>query len=104
MKEAQQRRWAKIKGESQPPATAAIPEPSKPKRKLSAAGRAAIIAATKKRWRLAKAAKVQPVTAKKAAPKKVAAKRAATKSAPVKKAAKASAPPAVKAATEAGAQ
>jgi hypothetical protein len=48
MKEAQQRRWAKIRGESKPaPVT---PEPAKPKRKLSKAGKAAIVAATKKRW------------------------------------------------------
>jgi len=38
MKEAQQRRWAKIRGESEPPAPATS-EPSKPKRKLSRAGR-----------------------------------------------------------------
>ena len=63
---------------------------SKPKRKLSAAGRKAIIAATKKRWALkrAEAAKSAPVKA--AAPKKAPAKKAATakaakKSVPVKK-------------------
>ena len=44
MKEAQQRRWAKIRGESEPPAPAAKAEPPKPKRKLSKAGRAAIVA------------------------------------------------------------
>jgi hypothetical protein len=49
MKEAQQRRWAKIKGESEP-SMPATPEPPKPKRKVSAAGMAAIIAATKRRW------------------------------------------------------
>jgi len=54
---AQKARWAKIKGASDRPAPAATPEPSKPKRKLSAAGRAAIIAATKKRWQLAKTGK-----------------------------------------------
>ena len=54
MKEAQQRRWAKIRGESAPPAPA-TPEPSKPKRKLSKAGRAAIVAALKKRWAAKKA-------------------------------------------------
>ena len=32
------------------PMSKATPEPSKPKRKLSAAGRKAIVAATKKRW------------------------------------------------------
>jgi hypothetical protein len=51
MKEAQQRRWAKIKGESEAPAPAAVtPELAKAKRELSAAGRAAISAAMKKRW------------------------------------------------------
>ena len=43
---------------SKPPLKA-TPEPSKPKRKLSAAGRKAIIAATKKRWARVRAAKVQ---------------------------------------------
>jgi len=75
------------RGESELPASA-TPEPPKAKRKLSAAGREAIIAATKRRWALkrAEAAKV-PGPAKKAAAKKAAvkappakaAKRAATK-------------------------
>ena len=55
MKEAQQRRWAKIKGESEPAHRTA----PKPRRKLSAAGRERIIAATKKRWAAVKAAKAQ---------------------------------------------
>jgi hypothetical protein len=79
MKEAQQLRWAKIRGESEPlaPATA---EPSKPKRKLSRAGRAAIVAALKKRWREKKAAtKAAPAVAKKGAVKKTAVKKPATK-------------------------
>jgi hypothetical protein len=93
MKEAQQRRWAKIKGESEPPAPAAA-EPSKPKRKLSKEGRAAIVAALKKRWREKKvAAKTKPALAKKAAVKKAApvkaAKKTAAKKGPVKVAAKA---------------
>jgi hypothetical protein len=46
MKEAQQLRWAKTKGEATPVA----PPAKKAKRKLSAAGRAAIVAATKRRW------------------------------------------------------
>jgi hypothetical protein len=46
MREAQQRRWAKVQGE---PTTEAAPQ-SKPKRKLSAAGRKAISEAAKKRW------------------------------------------------------
>jgi hypothetical protein len=53
---AQKQRWAKIKGESEKPAPALAPAP-KAKRKLSAAGRAAIVAATKKRWAAVKAAK-----------------------------------------------
>jgi hypothetical protein len=66
MKEAQRLRWAKIRGESAPPAPAKAP---KAKRKLSAAGRKAISEASKKRWRLQKAAaKAQSTPAKKAAP------------------------------------
>src|SRR5579863_2267933 len=53
MKEAQRLRWAKIRGESELPA---VPESSKPKRRISAEGMKRIIAATKKRWRLQKAA------------------------------------------------
>jgi hypothetical protein len=98
MKEAQQLRWAKIRGESEPlaPATA---ESSKPKRKLSRAGRAAIVAALKKRWREKKAAtKAAPVVAKTTAVKK-----AAVKKAPVKAAKKAAAAKTAPAAVEAGA-
>jgi len=58
MKEAQQLRWAKIRGESEP----AAPTAPEPKRRISAEGMKRIIAATKKRWRLQRAA------AKKAAP------------------------------------
>jgi hypothetical protein len=55
MKEAQRLRWAKIKGEAAPaPKT---PEAVKPKRKLSKAGRANIVAALKRRWAAKKAAK-----------------------------------------------
>lgn len=80
MKEAQQRRWAKIRGESEP-APAATPEPAKAKRKLSEAGRAAIVKALKKRWAAKKAA------AKKAVPvaKKATVKKVAKKAAPVRK-------------------
>src|SRR5579862_4818239 len=49
MREAQQRRWAKIKGK--PKGT-----PAAPKRKLSAAGREAIRTAMKKRWAAKKSA------------------------------------------------
>ena len=55
MKEAQQRRWAKIRGKSEPPAPATQEAP-KAKRKLSKAGRANIVAALKKRWAAKKAA------------------------------------------------
>src|SRR6266853_5502692 len=51
MKEAQQLRWARIRGESAPPPPAKTKAP-KPKRKISAEGMKRIIAATKKRWRL----------------------------------------------------
>lgn len=60
MKEAQQRRWAKVKGESAAPVAA--PKPSKAKRRLSAEGRANIIAAIKRRFAAKKkAAEAQPV-------------------------------------------
>jgi hypothetical protein len=70
MREGQQRRWAKVKGEL-PQAEAA-----KPKRKLSAAGKAAIVAALKKRWAAKKAAgtsEVKPAPVAKNAPRKKAA-------------------------------
>ena len=54
MREAQQRRWAKARGESAP-----APK-SKPKRKMSAAGRKAIAAAQKKRWAAQRADKTKP--------------------------------------------
>jgi hypothetical protein len=56
------------------PALRAKPEPSKPKRRLSAAGRKAIIAATKKRWALKRA---EAAKAAKTATRKPATKRAA---------------------------
>ncbi len=49
MRAAQQRRWAKARGESGEPATAAA-KSAKPKRKISAAGRKAIAEAQRKRW------------------------------------------------------
>ena len=87
MREAQQRRWAKVRGEAEPAQTAA-PLPSKPKRKLSAAAKAKLVANLKKA-RAAKAAKTK-AAAKQASParKKTTAKKAAAKTAaPVKKAA-----------------
>jgi hypothetical protein len=83
----QKRRWAAIKGTSEP-LPQATPEPPKPKRKLSAAGRAAIVAALKKRWAAKKAA-AHPAPAKKAVTKKTTAKKAAVKAPPAKAAKKA---------------
>jgi hypothetical protein len=70
---AQKARWAKLRGESEPSAPAKAP---KAKRRISVEGMKRIIAATKKRWRLQKAAAKAQST------------KAARKSAPVKKAAK----------------
>lgn len=91
--EAQRKRWARIRGGSEP-TVAATQKPPKSKRRISEEGMRRIIAATKKRWRLAKAAKAQPAAVKKTASarKKVAVKKAAPakavkKAAPAKKAA-----------------
>ena len=54
MREAQRRRWGKIRGESNP-AVSAAREAIKPKRRISPEGLQRIIAATKKRWRLQRA-------------------------------------------------
>jgi hypothetical protein len=92
MKEAQQRRWAKVRGEAAAPA--AMLEAPKAKRKLSAAAKAKLVANLKKA-RAAKAAKAESVKAKKGAVKTAAVKaaraRAAKKATAAKKAA--SAPP-----------
>jgi DNA-binding protein HU-beta len=67
------------------PTSKATPEISKPKRKLSAAGRKAIIAATKKRWALKRAEAAKTATKNAAlTPKKGTTKRAAIKAAPAK--------------------
>jgi valyl-tRNA synthetase len=91
MKEAQQLRWAKIRGESEPSSPPATPEAAKPKRKMSAAGKKAISEASKKRWAAFHAAKTPTVLAKKAATTKTAAKKApmkvAKKRTPLKKSA-----------------
>jgi hypothetical protein len=81
MKEAQQRRWAKIKGEIETPAQAVVA--AKPKRQMSEAGRQAIADATRRRWAAKRAATEAPVSAtpKKATRKKAAAKNAASKKA-----------------------
>jgi hypothetical protein len=92
---AQKARWAKIK-ESEPSAPA-TPKATKPKRRISKEGMARIIAATKKRWRLQKAAaKVKPAVARNAAPKKAAVKKVVAKKSAAKKTA--SAPAAAEAA------
>lgn len=79
MKEAQQRRWAKIRGESKPAAPATVP--AKPKRKISAAGRKAMAEAARKRWAAVKAAqgKPEPSTTKKTTRKMTGGKKAAVK-------------------------
>jgi len=79
MKEAQQARWAKIRGESESPTPAKAKAP-KAKRRISPEGLKRIIAATKKRWRLQKAAvKAKSPGAKKRLParEKAAVKKAA---------------------------
>ena len=82
MREAQQRRWASIRGESEP-STPATPEAPKPKRKLSAAGRKAIQDAVRRRW-----AQKRADAAEKTARKKAASKKAAIKAPPAKAAKK----------------
>jgi len=87
--QGQRKRWAKIRGESEPLAPAKAPPA---KRRISEAGMKRIIAATKKRWRLQRAAaQAQSTPPKKAAParKTGAVKKAAVKAAPAKAAKKA---------------
>jgi hypothetical protein len=93
MAEAQKARWARIKGEatieSGAPSLATQAAP-KAKRQISEEGMKRIIAATKKRWKVqkaaAQAAQAEKAVAKKSAVRKVAtAKAAANKVAPVKK-------------------
>jgi hypothetical protein len=79
MADGQRRRWAAAKGLSK----AATTTSPKRKRRLSPAGRAAIVAALKKRWALKRAlpARLQSVGRRKAAPKKAAPKKAAVRKA-----------------------
>jgi hypothetical protein len=59
MREAQQARWAKIRGESAPAKTTAAKSAvtaAKPKGGITAAGRKALSVAMKKRWAAKKAA------------------------------------------------
>ena len=87
MKEAQQRRWAKIRGESEP-AQPAAPPATKPKRKLTAAAKARLVANLKKA-RAAKAAKAKAAAKRAAAArKKATASKGAAKTAPAKAAKK----------------
>jgi hypothetical protein len=69
MKAAQQLRWAKIKGEAAAVTPPVAPKTEKPKakRQISPEGIARIIAATKKRWALKRAADKKSATAKKSA-------------------------------------
>jgi hypothetical protein len=82
--DAQRKRWAESKGQPGSPSKTGT---AKPQRKLSAAGKAAIVAALKKRWAAKKAAAAAvPVVAnkpavEKAAVKKVVAKKAARRTA-----------------------
>jgi hypothetical protein len=66
MAAAQKARYSRQRGESARALEPPSPEASKAKRKISAEGMKNIIAATKKRWRLQKAAKAQSAPAKKA--------------------------------------
>jgi len=75
MGEAQRKRWAATKGDAE----TASKVTTMPKRKLSAAGRAAIVAALKKRWAAKKAGLVvvKKAVAKKVASRKTVGKKAA---------------------------
>lgn len=86
MREAQQRRWAKVRGESEAPALVPVTAPAsaKAKSKLSAAGRAAIVAALKKRWAEKKRAAKKAIV-KTAAVKAPSAKAAMKKMSPARK-------------------
>lgn len=77
MREAQQLRWARIKGETAPPTPVTVP--AKAKRQMSEAGRQAIGEASRKRWAAVKAAKenAAPPATKKATRKKVIVKKTA---------------------------
>ena len=83
MAAAQKARWAKLKSESQPEPPV-MPEPPKPKRRISPEGMKRIIAATKARWRRQSAAKAEGGAAEKSTPKR-AAKKAAVKKTPAKR-------------------
>jgi len=75
--EAQNAKWAKLRGEFPLQLLPVISEEQKRKRKTSAAGRKAISEAIERRWSLkrAEAQKPQPTASKKAAVKKTAGKK-----------------------------
>jgi hypothetical protein len=83
MKEAQQRRWAKIRGASEPSTPVTVSP--KPKRKISEVGRKTIAEAARRRWAAVEAAKEkpEPSATKKATHKKTAAKKSVVKKATV---------------------
>ena len=76
--EAQRKRWAAVRGDSEPVAKAVKAAAPQKQRKMSAAGRKRIAEAAKKRWA---EFRKQKAGAAKAAPKKSAAKKAAKKGA-----------------------
>jgi hypothetical protein len=81
--DAQRKRWAESKKESEPPSPV-TPDAPKAKRKLSAAGKKAIAEASKKRWARVRAEAATAAKAQQApAAKKTAAKKTAAKKAPV---------------------
>jgi hypothetical protein len=83
MREAQQRRWAKIRGASEPSTPVTVSP--KPKRKISEVGRKTIAEAARRRWAAVEAAKEkpEPSATKKATHKKTAAKKSVVKKATV---------------------
>ena len=85
MRDAQQRRWANVRGEAEPSAPATSGAPKKKRGRLSEAGRKAIQEALRKRWAQKRVESETKPPAKKAARKKGARKKAASaKSAPAK--------------------
>lgn len=96
IREGQQRRWAKVRGEATPSAPSAS-KPAKKKRRLSAEGRKAIQEALRRRWAQKRSEAEAPKPASKKAARRKAVKRAkrpAPKKAAAKSAPAASAQPA----------
>ncbi len=84
---AQRKRWAAVKKTGEPKGPAAPSQAAKPKRRLSAAGKKAIIEGTKRRWARVKAEADKAAKAERAPAKKASSKTAGRKNA--KRAAKA---------------